>query len=519
MTIIDGNSTSSSSESTSPKISKRKPRKNNNRRASQNNNNNNNNNSNNNHNNNNNSNNNNNNNNNSKMTSNTSANSNKVFDTTTRFRALEPPLRQHTKLNVSEKLLITYLKDYILDETLQRQLGFPMEYDCAPNLAIIYKYPPYEFIPLRKRNNTKQLVSPASAFLNRNDGLSKGRFGSDNTDSDSGQGSGSSSPSSGNEYHVNGTASSLNRVLHEEPIIVASSEKECSRCGEGFFVTENGDYLLNEACFYHTGKLYKTFDNKSLQSSYVYTCCNRGAVDSGSNGCCGNRHHVWSGLSSGMNGPYEGYVRTQQRPLPMPEDGNTGVFAVDCEMCYTGCGLELTKVTIVRSDGNLFYETYVRPDREIVDYNTRFSGITEKDLVNNNTTYNNTRRTSNTSSRSSNSSFQSHDCERNVKTLNEVQKDLLKFIFDDTILIGHGIENDLKALKLIHKTVIDTSIAFPHHSGLPFRRSLKSLTKCFLKRDIQESTNGHCSFEDSRACLDLILWKIRKDYRQILEQS
>lgn len=451
------------------------------------------------------------------------------LDIISTFRALQPPLRQHTKLNISEAQLITYLRNYILDENLQRQLGFPMEYDCAPNLAIIYKYPPYEFAPLRKR---KQLMvtTPASAFLNQNDGLNKERgFGNDNTDSDSGQGSGSSSPSAGNEYHndtqdakalkqqqqVLTTTTTTTKAL----TAMTSSEKECSRCARGFYVTENGDYLKSEACFYHPGKLYKTYSPQIRNFLYSYTCCNRESDDSGFNGCIGNMHHVWSGISSGMNGPYEGYVRTQERPFAVPEDGNTGVFAVDCEMCYTGCGLELTKVTIVRSDGNLFYESFVRPEREIVDYNTRFSGITEKDLVFNNNNYNNVRRTSNTSSRSSNSSSQSsHDCDRVVKTLHEVQKDLLKFIFDDTILIGHAIENDLKALKLIHKTVIDTSIAFPHHSGLPFRRSLKSLTKAFLQRDIQESTNGHCSFEDSRACLDLILWKIRTDYRQILEQ-
>lgn len=35
------------------------------------------------------------------------------------------------------------------------------------------------------------------------------------------------------------------------------------------------------------------------------------------------------------------------------------------------------------------------------------------------------------------------------KFLEEVQSDLMKFIFAETILIGHGIGNDLKALKVI----------------------------------------------------------------------
>jgi RNA exonuclease 1 len=211
-------------------------------------------------------------------------------------------------------------------------------------------------------------------------------------------------------------------------------------------------------------------------------------------------------------------VRTRRRKEQLPADGNTGIFALDCEMCFTGCGLELAKVTIIRSDGNLHYESFVRPDRDIVDYNTRFSGITEKDL-NINSSYGMRRAsTASNSSASSTSSNSYQHKPRTVKTLQEVQKDLLKFIFEDTVLIGHSIENDLKALKLIHRCIIDTSIVFPHYYGLPYRRSLKSLTKSILKRDIQTADNGHCSFEDSRACLELMLWKVRKDFREVLEQ-
>ena len=43
------------------------------------------------------------------------------------------------------------------------------------------------------------------------------------------------------------------------------------------------------------------------------------------------------------------------------------------------------------------------------------------------------------------------------------------FINADTVLVGHGLENDLRALQLIHSTVLDTSAVFPHYCGLPFR--------------------------------------------------
>lgn len=48
-----------------------------------------------------------------------------------------------------------------------------------------------------------------------------------------------------------------------------------------------------------------------------------------------------------------------------------GVYALDCEMCYTTQGLELTRVTVINEDCNTIYETLVMPENPIIDYNTR----------------------------------------------------------------------------------------------------------------------------------------------------
>ena len=55
----------------------------------------------------------------------------------------------------------------------------------------------------------------------------------------------------------------------------------------------------------------------------------------------------------------------------------------------------------------------------------------------------------------------------------------------ETILIGHSLDNDLRALKIIHRRCVDTCVMYPHPRGFPFRQSLKYITKKYLDKDIQ----------------------------------
>ena len=89
--------------------------------------------------------------------------------------------------------------------------------------------------------------------------------------------------------------------------------------------------------------------------------------------------------------------------------------------CYTTKGLELTRVSVVDKNLNIVYETIVKPHNEILDYNTRWSGLTKESFNN---------------------------C--NVR-LDNVQNDLLNLFNKDTILVGHSLESDLKALKVCKK--------------------------------------------------------------------
>jgi RNA exonuclease 1 len=152
-------------------------------------------------------------------------------------------------------------------------------------------------------------------------------------------------------------------------------------------------------------------------------------------------------------------------------------------MGHTTHGLEVIRVILVAAGGRPVYDSLIRPKHPVIDYNTRFSGISEFDFS-----------------------------KTETKSLQEVQNDLMCLINPDTILVGHGLGNDLRALRIIHSAVVDTSIIFPHKQKLPYRRSLKSLVLSILKNEIQQGSAGHCSFEDASAYIDLMLRKIKEDF-------
>ncbi|KAM4628628.1 RNA exonuclease 1 homolog [Polymixia lowei] len=246
--------------------------------------------------------------------------------------------------------------------------------------------------------------------------------------------------------------------------------KICCRCGAEYKINVNGNCVRKEECNHHWGRLRRHKVSGGWETSY--NCCS-GAV--GSPGCQVSKQHVQDGRKESV----DGYVKTFSKSLP--PDGNGGVYALDCEMCYTKQGLELTRVTVINSELKVIYDTFVKPDSKVVDYNTRFSGVTEEDL------------------------------ENATITLRDVQAVLLSMFSAESILIGHSLESDLLALKLIHSTVVDTAIVFPHRLGLPYKRALRNLMADHLKRIIQDNVEGHDSSEDASACMELMMWKLKED--------
>ena len=96
-------------------------------------------------------------------------------------------------------------------------------------------------------------------------------------------------------------------------------------------------------------------------------------------------------------------------------------------------------------------------------------------------------------------------------SLEEVQQKMLTLVSSETILLGHGLESDLRSLKvhththsqthtltththtqIIHGRVVDTAIVFPHRKGPPLKRALRNLMKDHLNKIIQDDAAGQC---------------------------
>ncbi|THH05849.1 hypothetical protein EW145_g4504 [Phellinidium pouzarii] len=136
------------------------------------------------------------------------------------------------------------------------------------------------------------------------------------------------------------------------------------------------------------------------------------------------------------------------------------VFAADCEMCLTEDGKALTRISVVSyASGEVLLDELVKPPKPITDYLTKWSGITEEAL-------------------------------RPVTTpLTTARSALIELLAASRartghtpILLGHSLENDLQALRLMHPRIIDTAILYHHPSGRPRKPGLAWLTKKWCGR-------------------------------------
>lgn len=160
----------------------------------------------------------------------------------------------------------------------------------------------------------------------------------------------------------------------------------------------------------------------------------------------------------------------------------TDCLALDCE--FVGIGTDgkehmLARVSIVNERGEVVLDSYVKPQKAVIDYRTKISGI-RPELI---------------------ESGQDFDSVR----------ESVKLLLHGRILVGHALKNDLLVLNLRHprQKIRDTSRFNPiarriRALGTP---SLKNLAKLILGEEIQ--TGIHDSVQDASAAMKI--FKIFQD--------
>lgn len=193
------------------------------------------------------------------------------------------------------------------------------------------------------------------------------------------------------------------------PTIETSPEvdlKVCSRCSSNFKLVYPLTAEMTSACNYHWGSLRNA----------KYSCCSCTAE---SPGCCIGPH-VYRNDSD--------VVLHTRSPFTKLNNNASGheVLALDCEMGYTLDGFELIRVTVLDWYEKIVLDTLVKPDSPILCLNTRFSGVKTLEGP-------------------------------KLSTLAQVKTKLNELASDATLLIGHGLENDLRVLRVSFRTKIDMS--------------------------------------------------------------
>ncbi|EKG20532.1 Exonuclease [Macrophomina phaseolina MS6] len=289
----------------------------------------------------------------------------------------------------------------------------------------------------------------------------------------------------------------------------------CDRCGTRFQVfperrVEDGALTTGNGCTYHWGKpfrpQYKRTEAITGRAEMRYGCCQE---PKDAKGCSTLETHVFKISEAKRLALVLPFVATP--PNPNAIKGKAVCF--DCEMGYTVYGLELIRLTATSwPDGEPLIDVLVRPLGTVLDLNTRFSGVTPEQFFNAPPYDSNDPRSANPRAVDGDKP----PALRITSSPAEARSLLLSYLAPETPLLGHALENDLNAVRLVHPTIVDTVLLFPVRTGLPARPSLKGLVKALLGKEIQTAgAAGHDSLEDARATGELVRVKVDREWRRL----
>ncbi|ODQ78811.1 hypothetical protein BABINDRAFT_162494 [Babjeviella inositovora NRRL Y-12698] len=253
------------------------------------------------------------------------------------------------------------------------------------------------------------------------------------------------------------------------------SFKHCVRCNSKFNVQNQ---LVPTTCQFHPKKLHSQKVERMAADNLAktYECCGNG-LDS--IGCVAAQNHVYKPEDPRELHHLIPFIRVDSFPAARAKTSSFKALGVDCEMGYTSWGFEAIRVTFVDYlTGKTVYDTLVKPQGEVIDLNSQFSGV-------------------------------SH-IPPGTDSFEEVFRNkMFEYMDQNTILIGHGLENDVNVMRIIHDKIVDTSVLYPRNlTARRSRRSLKQLAFQYLSRVIQ--TGEHDSSEDALAAIDIVKFHLEK---------
>ena len=211
-----------------------------------------------------------------------------------------------------------------------------------------------------------------------------------------------------------------------------------------------------------------------------YSCCGKPGK-----GCQSRPTH-----SYGLPDPkYQEFATTPDGSLEGPK---RRAVALDCEMVT----VQTTTVPYKASEliffcavdyltGETLMNIHVRPQRKVIDWCTRYSGVTAHTMA---------------------------EAEAQGQTLDgwqDARSELWKHIDADTILVGQSLQNDLEVLRMIHTRVVDSAILTRLAVGFGGTREwgLKVLCEELLGMKIQTNGGkGHVCAEDTFATREVVLF-------------
>ncbi|KAK6339175.1 RNA exonuclease 3 [Orbilia javanica] len=295
----------------------------------------------------------------------------------------------------------------------------------------------------------------------------------------------------------------------KEGLDAADGREECDRCKTRFQVLrernpETGSWVTGGSCTHHYGRFVIEGGRKQ------WGCCSTAPGETP--GCVEHTNHVFMVKSPVRLASVWQFVETPSAPILSPSLGTPPpsetvstiekAICMDCEMAFTTKGFEVIRLTATR------FPTYepivdilVQPYGEVLDLNTRFSGVTQEQF-------------------DTALPYKHSAANKDTKVLLrassplEAREILFNYVDSSTIIIGHSLDNDLKCMRIIHPRVVDTALLYRHRTpGMRF--SLKYLVKTHLGRFIQSNENaqGHDSREDANEAGNLVRKRIQNDVR------